>query len=221
MSRMRGSCARRAVGTSPPTMFPSSWISPSQETPARLAAAHIAMDQRDLAGEALNRRRRRGAEIAQPQAIGRRNAIGMGSHMAIEDMDVAAGQALAQVVVAAPVAQPELHHRAGTAEGLGRGPIQADAQGHQPGDRAVEPAGWGRIHCRLAAASLSSHWRSNSLVVSTRCASTRMTSTAMVGKSLTMRKNSSLVIFNVVVGEVAVMVAVRGTSSRMPISPTI
>src|ERR1700751_1134486 len=132
MSRMRGSCARRAVGTSPPTMFPSSWISPSQERSARLAprksqkaefpgddqlignqqplvleegrppgrefagkrlarrllaAAHMAVDRGHLAGEALNRRRRRVAEIAQPQAIGRGNAIGMGSHMAIEDMD--------------------------------------------------------------------------------------------------------------------------------------
>ena len=117
----------------------------------------IAMDQRNLPRKSRHGRRRRAAEIAEPQAVGRRNAGRVGRDMAIENVNVAPRQALAQMIVAAPVAEAEFHHRAGALDRLARCPIEAEAQGGQPGDRAVEAAEGGRTHCRWAAASLSSH----------------------------------------------------------------
>jgi hypothetical protein len=50
-------------------------------------------------------------------------------------------------------------------------------------------------------------------------ASSRITSRPMVGKSMTIRRNKSLAIFSVVTRLSALIVAVRGTSQRMPMSP--
>src|SRR5579862_7195239 len=104
------------------------------------------MDQRHLAREALDSLGCGIAKIAEPEKMLGRNAVGMGRHMAVEDMDVAAGKALAQMIVTAAVAKPELHDRSAMQARLHRRPVETAAQRLQTPDRAIQPAGGGGTH---------------------------------------------------------------------------
>src|SRR5262249_36221401 len=115
------------------------------------------MDQRHLARKTLHRLRCRGAEIAQPEEVLRGNAVRMSCDLAIEDMNLAAGQTLAQVIVAAAIAEAEFHDRAAMLFCLHDGPVEAAAQRFQTPDRAVEPAGGGRTHRWREAPLLPAH----------------------------------------------------------------
>ena len=67
--------------------------------------------QRRRAGQAPARLRQGRAHVAQDQMRGIGNAVGMGVDLALEHEDLALRQQLAQVVVGAAVAEPELEHR--------------------------------------------------------------------------------------------------------------
>jgi len=60
-----------------------------------IAAAHVAMDEHYLARKAPRGGRRRIVKIAEPEPVRGRNAIRMGVNLAIENIDIAAGQAAA------------------------------------------------------------------------------------------------------------------------------
>jgi len=107
----------------------------------------------------------------------------MGRHLALEDVDVAAGKEIAQMVVGAAVAQADFEDRARQGVDLGLQEIQAVALRLHARDETVEAA-----HCVDQAALLFAvASRSFLLVSSTRCASSRMISMAIVGNSPTMR----------------------------------
>ena len=78
-------------------------------------------------------------EVADDEAVFGRRAVGMGGRGALEHEDVAVRQAGAEMVVAAPVAEAELQHRAGHAPDQRRRPVEAGALGREAADGAVEP----------------------------------------------------------------------------------
>jgi SAM-dependent methyltransferase len=63
-----------------------------------------------LAGQpdVVEREVERLARLAQEQPVVRRDAVGMGRHLAFEDVDVAAGKEIAQMIVGAAVAEADL-----------------------------------------------------------------------------------------------------------------
>src|SRR4029077_4371941 len=120
--------------------------------------------------------------LAQEQAVVRRDAVGVGCHLALEDIDVAAGKEIAQMVVGAPVAEADF--KEGARQGVdGRlQEIEAVALRLHARDEAVEPA-----HGVVQASVLAVASRSFVLVSTTRWASSRIISMAIVGNSPTMR----------------------------------
>src|ERR1700693_689783 len=161
--------------------------------------------------------------VTEDQPLRRRHAIRMRGDLALADIDVALGKEGTQVVVGAAVTEPELEYDAVQVAGEVGGAIEAGARRLQAQNKAVEPA-----HA-AGAASLFSRRRCTSdkavrswlLVNSRRCASSRMIETAMFGNSRTMRMNGSLAMRSVTRRHSAFTVAVRGTSHRIAISPTI
>src|SRR5262249_37091527 len=80
------------------------------------------------------------AKIAENEAVGRRYAVRVRRHLALEDKDVALRKPHAEMIVCAAVAEPELEHRAGKLLDHRGGTIKASALRLQPGDVAVEAA---------------------------------------------------------------------------------
>jgi hypothetical protein len=78
-----------------------------------IAGAEVGVDQRRRRAELVRRAPERVARLAEEQAVGGRDAVGMGRHLALEDMDVAAGKEIAQMVVGPAVAEADLEDRAG------------------------------------------------------------------------------------------------------------
>jgi hypothetical protein len=77
-----------------------------------VAGAEIGMDQRRRGAQRPRGARQCLARLAQEQAILRRDAVGMGRHLALEDVDVARREEITQMIVGAAVAQPDLEDRA-------------------------------------------------------------------------------------------------------------
>jgi len=72
-----------------------------------IAATDIDMRQRDFAGQPRARLRQHLAQIAEQQPLGRRDASRMRADLALTDIDVTRWEQLAQMVVAAPIAEPQ------------------------------------------------------------------------------------------------------------------
>src|SRR5262249_58984487 len=68
------------------------------------------------------------------------DAVGMRLHRTLEDEDLAVRQVLAQMVVAAAVAKPELQNGPRQARDLAHRPVETGALDHQATDHAVESA---------------------------------------------------------------------------------
>src|SRR3546814_953139 len=113
------------------------------------------------------------------------------SDLAVEDEDLALGAAFAQVVIGTAVAEAELEHRPRKVPHQPDCQVEAVALRPQAPQDAFQPAQ--RAACT---------WRSWAVVCSRRCASTRMTSTPISGKSMIMRKNRSAVILRVTSSEI-------------------
>ena len=80
------------------------------------------------------------AGLAQEQTIVGRDAVGVGRHLAFEDVDVATGKEIAQVIVGAAVAQADLEDRSRQLTHLVGQKIQAIALRFHARDEAVEAA---------------------------------------------------------------------------------
>src|ERR1700722_2124873 len=104
------------------------------------------MDQHHLARETLECLGCGIAEIAEPEKMLWRDAVGMGRHMPIEDMDVAAGKPLAQMIVTAAIPEPKFHDRPARGARLHGSPVETAAQRLQAPDRAIQPARGGGTH---------------------------------------------------------------------------
>src|SRR3546814_13791122 len=115
-----------------------------------------------------------------------RNAIGGRCDRAIEDIDLAIGAGLPEVVVRAAVAEAELEDGAGQVAHEPHRKAETVALCLQAPQGAVEPA-----H-RAACAR-----RSWAVVCHRRCTSTRMTSTPTTGKSINLRKKRSVLLFRI------------------------
>lgn len=103
-----------------------------------VAAPDVGMRQDRFARQALQSARQRIAKVTQQQ-IGRiRPTARMGTHLPLEDEDLAAGQKLAQVIVGAAVAQAELEHRSWQICNLGNREAEAGTLRLEPPDEAVE-----------------------------------------------------------------------------------
>ena len=97
------------------------------------------MSESHPACEPSARRRQGLAHVTEQQELARRNAAGMGREMTLADKDVALGKELAQMIVGAAVAEPELENRAvKLAHQLCR-KIETDSLRLEPADEAVEP----------------------------------------------------------------------------------
>ena len=76
-----------------------------------VAGAEVGVDQRRRRAEPARGARDRLVGVAEEQPVVGRDAVGMGRHLALEDVDVAPGEEVAQVVVGAAVAQADLEDR--------------------------------------------------------------------------------------------------------------
>ena len=86
-----------------------------QRTSERLARRHVSAADVEVGKDAVGTQLRGGArqgleKVADEQVVGRWYAIGMRCDMAIEHIDVAALQAMPEMIVGAPIAEPELQH---------------------------------------------------------------------------------------------------------------
>ena len=112
---------------------------PSGQRPALcfIPAAEVGMDERHPAGKSGQGGRRGFPEIPKQQAIGGRDRVGMGGHLALEDVDRPFRQTETQMVVAAPVPQAKLHDRARQPGDQARRQVEAGPLGLQPPDEAA------------------------------------------------------------------------------------
>src|SRR3546814_8062247 len=100
--------------------------------------------------------------------------------VAVEDEELGLGAAFAQGVMGTAVAEAELEHRPRKVPHQPDCQVEAVALRPQAPQDAFQPAQ--RAACT---------WRSWAVVCSRRCASTRMTSTPISGKSMIMRDRKS------------------------------